>query len=204
MTAPTAPESVLWESHAPVLDQGKIGSCTGNAVTQLLNTDYAMKISGRTAYLDEDAATEVYTLATDDDNIPGDYPQEDTGSTGSAACEAAMQLGYLSGYQCVGQTLPGLLAALRTQPLIVQSVWLGHMFVTDPSGLITVSGDAVGGHEYALLGFDVGTSEFTCLNSWSSSWGVNGRFKVKFDDFVNLLAGSDLSAVNAPTVKPAT
>src|SRR5882757_6217716 len=90
MALPDSPEVVLWDSHAPVLDQGKIGSCTGNAVTQLLNTDYAMKISGRTAYLAEADAVSIYTLATDIDQFPGDYPNVDTGSTGSAACEAAV------------------------------------------------------------------------------------------------------------------
>lgn len=209
MAAGNAPEVVLWESHAPVLDQGKVGSCTGNAVTQLLNTDYAIKISGRTAYLAEPDAVKVYTLATDIDSYPGNYPNVDTGSDGSAACEAAVQLGYLSGYQSVAPTLTDLLAALRKQPLIVGSPWLSHMFFTDPAGLVTVSGDVSGGHEYALLGFDTGPSEFTCLNSWSSSWGVNGRFKVKFTDFVNLLTSGDgdtslVGTVNAPTVKPAT
>lgn len=208
MATPSTPESVLWDSHAPVLDQGKVGSCTGNAVTQLLNTDYAIKISGRTAYLDEAAAIKVYTLATDIDSYPGNYPNVDTGSDGSAACEAAIQLGYLSGYQNVGNTLLDILAALRAQPLIVGSSWLNQMFIPDPAGLVTVSGDVAGGHEYALLGFDIGSSEFTFLNSWSSAWGVNGRFKVKFDDFVNLLTSGDVvnsmvGSVNAPTVKPA-
>jgi hypothetical protein len=202
MTGSIAPESVLWVSHAPVLDQGKIGSCTGNAVTQFLNTDYAMKISGRTEYLAEADAIKVYTLATDDDDFPGNYPQEDTGSTGSFACEAAMTLGYLTGYQCVGPTLDELLAALRKQPLIVGSNWLSGMWAPDSSGLLPVTGDVVGGHEYELTGFDTRTSEFSFLNSWSSAWGVGGAFRMKFNDFVQLLAG-DLNSVNAPTVKPA-
>lgn len=202
MTGSSTPEVVLWDSHAPVLDQGKIGSCTGNAVTQLLNTDYAMKVSGRTSFLSEDDAVKVYTLATDIDAFPGSYPTVDNGSSGDAACEAAIQLGYLSGYQCVAPTILDLMAALRKQPLIVGSPWLDDMMTPDPSGLVTVSGEAADGHEYALLGFDVGLSEFTCLNSWSSAWGANGRFKVKFNDFITLLAG-DFSAVNAPNVKPA-
>jgi hypothetical protein len=170
-------------------------------VTQLLNTDYAMKISGRTAYLAEADAIKVYTLATDIDAFPGEYPNADTGSAGSAACEAATQLGYLSGYQCVGPTLQELLDALRKQPLIVGSNWLSGMLTPDPSGLLTVDGYVAGAHEYELTGFDLGTSEFSFLNSWSSAWGAGGAFKMKFNDFVQLLAG-DVSAVNAPTVKP--
>lgn len=202
MAAGNVPESVLWDSHAPVLDQGKTSSCTGNAMTQLLDTDYALKVSGRTSYLAEDEAIKLYTLATEIDQFPGSYPSVDSGSVGSAACEAAVQLGYLTGYQCVAATLTDLLAALRKQPLIVGSSWLNDMMTPDANGLVSVTGEGAGGHEYALLGFDTGPSEFTCLNSWSSAWGVNGRFKVRFDDFVRLLAG-DFSAVNAPTVKPA-
>jgi hypothetical protein len=98
--------------------------------------------------------------------------------------------------------LPELLAALRKQPLIVGCDWNSEMDTPAPDGLVSVGGKFRGGHEFALLGFDMGPSEFTFLNSWSSAFGVNGRFKVMFDDFVNLLAG-DASAVNAPTVKPA-
>jgi hypothetical protein len=202
MTSSAAPESVLWDSHAPVLDQGQIGSCTGNAVTQLLNTDYAMKISGRTSYLVESDAVKVYELATDIDSFPGSYPTADTGSTGSSACEAAIRLGYLSGYQCVVPDLQSILAALRVQPLIVGVPWLSGMFTPDPNGLVDISGYVAGGHEFAILGFDMADSCFTFLNSWSDTWGVKGRFKIRFNDFVGLLAG-DVGAVSAPTVKAA-
>lgn len=33
----TTQRSVLWGHHAPVLDQGELGSCTGNAFEMLLS-----------------------------------------------------------------------------------------------------------------------------------------------------------------------
>lgn len=193
---------VLWAHNAPVLDQGKIGSCTGNAVTQFLNTDYAMGISGRKSYLTEDDAVQIYTIATQIDDYPGAYPQSDTGSDGNAACEAAIKLGYLSQYRTVGNDLIGVLAVLRTQPVIVGCNWLSGMFQPDANGVVDATGDMSGGHEFLLLGFDPGKELICALNSWSASWGVNGRFFIRFKDLPTLMADK-YSFADSPIVKAA-
>ena len=195
-------DSVIWPFSAPVLDQGKIGSCTGNAVTQWSNTDYARAITKRTAYLTEADAVQVYDLATQLDGIPGEAPTEDTGSTGDAACDAAVQLGWLSGYRNIKPGVNSIIAALRQQPLIVGSTWLSGMFNTDANGLVLVNGDVAGGHEYVILGFDSAAGTFLCLNSWSDQWGLKGRFHVKFADLIRLIEGDSAdSAVTAPIAR---
>src|SRR3954471_15061773 len=66
--------------HAAVLDQGNLGSCTGNAMTGALASDplYAGLPSGTT--LDENLAVHLYSVATSMDDFNGTYPPEDTGS----------------------------------------------------------------------------------------------------------------------------
>lgn len=197
MTQPA--DAILWPHNGPVLDQGKVGSCTGNAVTQWSNTDYARNITGRTAYLTEDDAVKAYTLATELDGINGDYPSEDTGSTGDAACNAAVKLGWICGYRNVKPTVDSIVAALRHQPLIVGSNWDNSMFTTDANGVVVPDGNVSGGHEYVILGFALQSGLFTCLNSWADTWGVNGRFYIHFNDLVSLL-NADGTAVTAPLV----
>ena len=80
-----AHRSVLWGHHAPVLDQGELGSCTGNATAQLINTDYFAK-SRKSGYLTENDAVAIYSAATKLDGIPHNtYPPIDGGSSGLGA-----------------------------------------------------------------------------------------------------------------------
>src|SRR6478609_3573621 len=100
MVPAVKPKTVLWEHTAPVLDQGALGSCTGNALAQWLNTDYARgyQFDGMRAPLSEAAAVELYSAATRADNVPGHYPPVDTGSSGLAVCRAAVRAKYLRAY----------------------------------------------------------------------------------------------------------
>ena len=85
-----AHESVLWEHTAPVLDQGELGSRTGNAMAELF--DSAVFVASRIgdAYLDEAEAVRPYSRATTLDRCKGRYPPRDTGSSGLGVAKAAM------------------------------------------------------------------------------------------------------------------
>ena len=184
--------SVLWNHRAPVLNQGDVGSCTGNAMAQLLNTDkfaHARTATGHgRKYLTEDDALALYSLATTLDDVQGQYPPDDTGSSGLAVAKAAQQQGFLSGYlHAFG--LNHMLQALQLQPVIVGTNWYESMFTPDAKGVVTVSGAIAGGHEYLVLGADLTAKQVICLNSWGHDWGRAGRFKVSFNDFGKLLQG---------------
>lgn len=191
---------VMWEHKAPVLDQGDIGSCTGNAVSQWSNTDYAMGITKRKDFLTEADAVKIYSLATVLDGLAGQFPPLNTGSTGDAACDAAVKLGLLAGYRNIEPTPDKIIQALRRQPLIVGTLWMSGMHTPDHTGLVTPTGVRVGGHEYTILGFDIPTRVFTCLNSWSDRWGNKGRFRIKFNDLVSLVVDTS-TGVTAPIAR---
>ena len=57
--------SVRHQHHGPVLDQGQLGSCTGNATAQALNTDPLMP-DGRRLLTEQDAVA-IYSWATHHD-----------------------------------------------------------------------------------------------------------------------------------------
>jgi hypothetical protein len=183
-------KSTLWAHHAPVLDQGQLGSCTGNALAQCLSGDFfaptLRKVNKGQPLLEHDAVT-LYSTATKLDSIQGSYPPRDTGSSGLSVAKAGQRLGYLSGYRHAF-SFTSFLAALQTQPVIVGTAFYADMEYPAKDGLVRPTGDVVGGHEYLALGVDYGTERITFLNSWGTNWGVRGRFAMKLDDFAALLA----------------
>lgn len=183
-------KSVLWPHAAPVLDQGQLGSCTGNATAQLLNTELwtvaRTKIKGKGKWLTESDAVQLYHLATTLDDVPGTYPPDDTGSSGLAVAKAAKQEGYASSYKHAFG-LAHLLSALQLHPVICGTEWTNDMFNPDSRGFLHPTGKVAGGHEYLCLGADVTGKFLTFLNSWGTSWGRHGRFFISFTDYSDLL-----------------
>lgn len=171
--------------HGPVLDQGRVGSCTGNATAQALNTDPLMPTSRR--LLDEHDAVALYSWATAHDPYPGVYPPKDTGSDGLSVAKAAKHLGLISSYQHAFG-LDHVLGALVLRPLIVGVPWFSGMFTPDPDGTLHLTGNVVGAHEFLLFGIDVERQVVKMLNSWGPGWGVNGVGLIAWNDLGSLLA----------------
>jgi hypothetical protein len=180
------PRTVTWEHDAPVLDQGDVGACTGNALAQWLNTSHGMARPNPRVLVEDDALT-LYRLATRLDGVPGQYPPTDTGSSGGAVCKAGVQLGYLTAYRWTFSFM-AFLGALAKSPLIVGTEWYEGMFTPNPQGFIRPTGQVAGGHEYLILGCDVDRKTVTLLNSWSDKWGQNGRAHISWADMALLLA----------------
>ena len=86
-----------------VLDQGNLGSCTGNAGTGALGSDplFPTLVPHYVAAseLNESAAVKLYSDATAIDEWAGEYPPEDTGSSGLAIAKVLKSRGWISGYQ---------------------------------------------------------------------------------------------------------
>jgi C1A family cysteine protease len=189
----SALKTVTHRHYGPVLDQGQVGSCTGNAAAQSLNT---VPLRHGRRLLTEIDAQDLYHEATVLDGYPGTWPPDDTGSSGLAVAKASQQAGWVTGYtHAFG--LDQCLAALVLAPVIVGTNWHEDMFNPDAAGYVHPTGAIAGGHEYTLLGINVKLQRVTMLNSWSASWGRNGRAYITFDDLGALLADSgDVVSLN--------
>jgi len=184
--AETAPVRTLVHRHeGPVLDQGDLGSCTGNACAQALNTQ-PLRPVGRRLLAEVDAVA-LYSLATCHDPFPGVWPTEDTGSDGLSVAKAARRFGLIRSYRHAFG-LDHMLGALMRAPLIVGTKWTSGMFVPDADGFVRPTGDVVGGHEWMVYGVDVEGRFVHALNSWGPGWGIGGSFRVRWDDLQELLA----------------
>jgi hypothetical protein len=202
--------SALHKVDIPVLDQGHLGSCTGNAAEALVGSDplyvaVPMDNPARPtgdALADEAQAVALYSAATHRDGIHGQYPPLDTGSTGLAVAKAAASLGLISGYQHAF-SLDATLRALSVSPLIVGVHWYEGFDHPDATGLVTVGGDVRGGHEFLLFGIDTERRTVQARNSWGPAFGVEGCFTFSWDDLGRLLDEQGDATLFVPLGSPA-
>ena len=176
-------KAVLHKRHAKILDQGRIGSCTGNALEGALGSAPLHKPFERHT---EQRAVALYSLATSLDGFQGDYPPEDTGSSGLAVCKAAVQLKRLTGYRWAFG-LEQALDALQAGPVITGVAWYQGFDRPDGRGKVSLSGGQRGGHEFLVRGYDPERSEVFCDNSWGEAWGLKGSFRMTTSDWGTLL-----------------
>lgn len=177
--------------YGSVLNQGQLGSCTGNACAGVVNTAPVHDTSK--PILHEADALALYELATKLDSISGSYPPTDTGSSGLAAAKAAMEKGYITSYKHAF-SIGAALTALQSRPIMVGVVWYEGFDSPNETGLVEIAGQIRGGHEFEILGFklesDLNDSLVIAENSWGTSYGVNGRFNFTVATLQRLLEDS--------------
>jgi hypothetical protein len=180
--------SVIWERNIPILDQGDVGSCTGNAMTGALGTGllYAALPAGVT--LDEDEALKLYSAAEVIDG-DGPYPPADNGSTGPSVAKAAQDGGLISGFTHYAD-LDSALQALMDGPVILGVNWYSSFDTPAAGGTVSIAADAYvrGGHEVLARIVDAGAQVIGLDNSWGPSFGVDGSFRMSFATLERLLA----------------
>lgn len=177
-------KDVSWTYHGQILDQGNIGSCTGNSAVEVIMTgpyyDHLQKI-----FIESDALS-VYEQATRLDNIPGHYLPTDTGSSGLAVMKALQKRGLIRSYNhAFGIT--HALGALMLGPVITGVPWYEGMFNPDSTGTVHISGAVAGGHEFTVIGYDLANKRVRCINHWTAEWGDKGFFWLSQDDWARLL-----------------
>lgn len=189
-----------------VLDQGNLGSCTGNAVTGALicsrsNPLHDGLTDTQVSGLSETLAVKIYSRGTQLDAWPGSWEPDDTGSDGLSVAKAAQELGYVSSYSHAF-TWQDAVTALTIGPIIVGINWYSGFDSPASDGLIQKTGTIRGGHEIC---FDEVNSDHKLVwfrNSWSSQWGVNGRACMTWDTFNAILAEDGDATVLAPLTAP--
>lgn len=183
--AATSASLVSTSHYRPdVLDQGALGSCTGNALVGCRNT---RPTRNRRRLLTEDYAQAVYARATQLDPWPGDWPPTDTGSSGLAACAAAVEGGLIGRYEHAFG-LDHTLAALVLRPVMVGVNWYVDMEYPDARGFVEPTGGIAGGHEFELHAINVRDGFVCAVNSWGTGWGVAGHFRLRFATLGRLLS----------------
>jgi hypothetical protein len=176
--------------YGVIFDQGQLGSCTGNALAGAVNTVPLHK-SGARVLVEKDAVS-IYEQATIIDSVPGQYPPDDTGSSGLAVCKVGVKLGYLTGYKHAF-SIQQALAALTATPVITGVNWYSSFDEPDPEGMVSIGGEVRGGHEFEVhailhVGATLAETIVEAENSWGTGWGYRGKFRFTAQTWAELLA----------------
>lgn len=186
-------KDIRWRRTGSKLNQNDLGACVGYAAAHTLNTYPLRKaISPHPTYHNQDAI-EFYSGGTARDPWEGQYPPEDSGTTGLAVCEELLAREIINRYEWAFGFQQGL-SAITLGALMQGTYWTDGMFSPDASGQVHPTGGDVGGHEYCWLGVeyrsklssDQNRSWF--MNSWGATYAKAGYFWMSWKDHEELLA----------------
>jgi hypothetical protein len=195
--------SVNWKRNTPILDQGDVGSCTGNAMTGALGTDTLFEsLPANHPALDEAEALRIYSEAETHDG-DGPYPPNDNGSSGTSVAWAAQQDGLIAGYNHYTD-LDSTLQALMSGPVIVGMNWYSSFDTPSADGTVAIDSNAYirGGHEVVARIVDVASQVIGFDNSWGTSYSVGGSFKMSFATLTRLLSEDGDATQPLPLAAP--
>lgn len=173
--------SVHHQSAGLPLNQGQVGSCTANALCGALNS-IPHWAQGQPVLGERDAVA----LYSAEEQLMGfgPYPPNDNGGTGQDVCQAALNARMLVAYQHA-TGIDQALRALVPRPVITGISWYDSFDTPDKNGLVEIGPGATvrGGHEVVAdeLIVPAGSEALDKIlvgfwNSWSTSWGLGGRF----------------------------
>ncbi|RPE39732.1 hypothetical protein EDD90_2749 [Streptomyces sp. Ag109_O5-1] len=183
-----------------------LGSCTANAGTAalafILGAAGLAKVglSATDPVACERFAICLYHEETVADELPGEWPPDDQGSSGLGIARALKDRGLIDSY--VHATNADALASLlQTGPVLLGVPWFQAWFTPDSDGFVDAGDWAgsgfAGGHEVLAIGLDEVAQDaaghvipeqtvIRLRNSWNTSWGLAGEFRLRLSTYVLL------------------
>jgi len=195
-------KSKIWQ-HGTILDQGKEGACVGFAWTGATIAN-PMPPEQQPAFEEGNSfAISVYKEAQKVDPWPG---ENYSGTSVLAGAKIAKEKGIIDEYRWCFSVEDLKDAVLNVGPVVIGVNWYKNMYGTDKNGLVSVSGDHVGGHAIMVTGFvndfDIAgnpTPVFEWVNSWGPGYGKGGRGYIKYKDMEKLVG--DMAEMCVPIKK---
>lgn len=182
----------LWRT-GQILDQGREGACVGFGWTaEALSTPVAVDLSKLKADAPDDPtafAKSIYKRARLLDQWEGeDYE----GTSVLAGAKAMRELGLVKEYRWAFNIADVIDGIIHRGPVVLGIQWHKGMYQA-PDGVLTVSGEIVGGHCIAAVGYKVSSDKINgeegiiLQNSWGDDWGNKGLAIIRTSELAALL-----------------
>jgi len=194
-----------------------LGSCTANAgtaaISNVLSEADFLAATKATSYADvkgaEEFAIRFYHACTDQTgDTSTEWPPVDCGSSGVYVVDEYKKMGLVKGDK-IATTATDLVSLLQTDGVLMGSPWFNSWEEPTANGFIDSGGieaaiqsGVAGGHETYLWGVD--SIELTASglvnpaktvingrNSWSSSWGDEGDYRVHLSTLMAIASHCD-------------
>lgn len=141
-----------------------------------------------------------YHFASIFDPFEGEWPPDDTGSSGLAAAKAAKQLGFGGEYRHVFGGADEVVQLIMANRVVnVGTWWYERMFTPNARGVIEPGESRAGGHQYVARGYDA-VKDHVIIRCW---WGTYRDVRIK-REHLNELILDDGDAHIQDRIKPTT
>jgi hypothetical protein len=178
----------------PILDQGREGACVGfawaaEAFATPISVDLA-RVARNTPDTPTGFALFLYGMAKYLDPWEG---QDYSGTSVLAGAQSTQNMGLLREYRWAFGIDDVIDAVIHVGPVVVGIPWFHGMYEA-PGGVLTRSGNFVGGHALLVTGYSrssdrvPGKETLTVQNSWGSGWGNSGMAEITTEGMSSLLA----------------
>lgn len=204
----------------PVIDQGELGSCVSNAVSNAVRYDISKHDATKSI---QPSRLFIYYNGRVLENEPLD---EDTGLTVRDGCKSVAKYSYCSenlwGYNIdkfAVKPIPDAYSAAQTHkqllymsvvqdeaniksalvngyPIVFGMNVYAQMMSNEAAttGMVTMptaTDQPEGGHCILLTGYDDSKKLWKCMNSWNTTWGDKGFFYLPYEYLLNCDLASD-------------
>jgi len=165
------------------LDQGQRGTCVAHSISH-----EAIARPVRVPNVTDAVALDLFCRAQQIDPFPGDCSDgQYLGTSLTAGMEAARERGWFEEYRWPQNSEDAISAIGHKGPGVLAIDWYEDMYNPDVNGWICPTGNWMGRHALLVYSVNVEEGYVWLWNSWSRAWGKDGRARLSFVDFGELL-----------------
>jgi len=182
---PLAEGKKVW-NVGEVLNQHTTSACVGFSWGQFLQSEPVQTVPAKDMF---GYCFDLYREAQRIDQWPGEEPQY-YGTSIEAGWGILKNRGLVKDCLAWGTSIEQIAKYVLERGCVnAGTPWYEGMNTISPQGFCSITGASQGGHAWLIYGVSTfkGQEYFMGVNSWGSGWGLNGRFKITFDDMKKLL-----------------